>query len=232
MHYPSALYAYLGQLCNTQARVWDCACGTGQASHGLRRYFKQIVATDISLNQLKFRNVDGVSFLQASAEQPPFSRDSFDLVCVAQALHWFDLKRFWPALHEVLKPGGVIAVWGANWPLFHGDLKSRFENYVLKPLRGYWSDRNQLLWNHYRDIEFPYEEIRAPQFSMSALLTLDEFFDLVRTFSATRAKIADYGDQFLKTAYHEFQRVWPATDPAKDIEFDFVLVVHKKPKGR
>ncbi|KAJ8485973.1 hypothetical protein OPV22_018458 [Ensete ventricosum] len=39
-----------------------------------------------------------------------------DLVTVAQAVHWFDLPRFYSLVKRVLRnPGGVIAVWGYNY---------------------------------------------------------------------------------------------------------------------
>ena len=34
-----------------------------------------------------------------------------DLVTVAQAIHWFDLEKFYAEAKRVLKPGGVIAAW-------------------------------------------------------------------------------------------------------------------------
>ena len=36
---------------------------------------------------------------------------SVDLVTVAQALHWFDLPRFYDEVQRVARPGGLIAVW-------------------------------------------------------------------------------------------------------------------------
>jgi hypothetical protein len=34
-----------------------------------------------------------------------------DLITVAQALHWFDLSRFFVEAKRVLKPSGLLAVW-------------------------------------------------------------------------------------------------------------------------
>jgi ubiquinone/menaquinone biosynthesis C-methylase UbiE len=46
-----------------------------------------------------------------SAESTTFIDESFDAVCVAQALHWFDYELFWPEVQRVLKPSGVFAAW-------------------------------------------------------------------------------------------------------------------------
>ncbi|CAM6086462.1 unnamed protein product [Calypogeia fissa] len=39
-------------------------------------------------------------------------KGSVDLVTVAQAMHWFDLEKFYSVVKHVLrKPGGVVAAW-------------------------------------------------------------------------------------------------------------------------
>ena len=50
--YPEQLYGYLADLCEQREIVWDCACGTGQASRRLIDYFPQVEATDINKNQI------------------------------------------------------------------------------------------------------------------------------------------------------------------------------------
>ncbi|GKG09334.1 putative methyltransferase, partial [Tanacetum coccineum] len=39
---------------------------------------------------------------------------SVDLVTVAQAVHWFDLPRFYSVINCVLKQFGVFSMWGYN----------------------------------------------------------------------------------------------------------------------
>jgi hypothetical protein len=41
------------------------------------------------------------------AEATTFASASFDAVCVAQALHWFDIERFYAEVRRVLRPGGI-----------------------------------------------------------------------------------------------------------------------------
>jgi SAM-dependent methyltransferase len=54
-----------------------------------------------------------VSFSVGSATSLPATDASVDLVCVAQALHWFDLPAFYAEASRVLRSGtGVLAVWG------------------------------------------------------------------------------------------------------------------------
>ena len=115
--YPDALFDHLSAISPTNALAWDCACGNGQAAAGLARHYDRVKATDISAAQIRHaRKHPRIDYAVSPAEDPGFADNSVDLVCVAQALHWFDLESFWPAVKRVLKPGGVFAAWGYTWP--------------------------------------------------------------------------------------------------------------------
>lgn len=45
---------------------------------------------------------------------------SVDLLTTAQAAHWFDLEKFYVELKRILRPGGVVAIWG--YGLCHFDV--------------------------------------------------------------------------------------------------------------
>ena len=46
----------------------------------------------------------------SAAEKTLFGDNSFDLVTVAQAIHWFDFKAFYSEVKRTLKHGGLLAV--------------------------------------------------------------------------------------------------------------------------
>jgi ubiquinone/menaquinone biosynthesis C-methylase UbiE len=50
--YPQALYEWLAQVAPGRGRAWDCACGSGQAACDLADYFSQVIATDLSAEQI------------------------------------------------------------------------------------------------------------------------------------------------------------------------------------
>jgi hypothetical protein len=94
--YPDELFAYLASLSRKRERAWDCATGNGQAALGCATFFEQVAASDLSLEQARHgRPRPGIRYLAGSAEHAPFADGSFDLVMVAQALHWFDLGQFY-----------------------------------------------------------------------------------------------------------------------------------------
>jgi len=114
--YPSALFDYLASLTETRERAWDCATGNGQAALGLARHFAQVEATDVSPRQIEqAMDNDRLRFTVQAAESRVFEANAFDLVSVAQALHWFELDRFWPEVTRALKPRGIFACYCYSW---------------------------------------------------------------------------------------------------------------------
>src|SRR6185503_1839669 len=90
--YPPELFAFLSELCQSHESAWDCATGNGQAAVSCAKYFSQVQATDISAEQIQNGQPHPrVGYSVSPAEQTPFENESFDLVVVATAVHWFDL---------------------------------------------------------------------------------------------------------------------------------------------
>src|SRR6185503_15171043 len=95
-HYPAALFDYLATLVPRHSVVWDCACGNGQATHDLADRFDRVIATDASREQIASAKAHSkAEFRVAPADQSELSDGSIGLVTVAQAVHWFDLERFY-----------------------------------------------------------------------------------------------------------------------------------------
>ncbi len=226
--YPEKLYHYLSDLCPSKNMAWDCACGNGQAAENLAQIFDKVIATDISEQQIKnAKNIDKVEFSVSSAESTVFSDNSFDLICVAQALHWFNFEAFWPEVKRVLKPDGVFAAWGYTWPNISPELDKLFQVSILDEIQPYWAPQNKLLWNHYKDIDFPFTKVNPPNFFMAVNWNLEEFFDFVHTFSATRRCMEEHGREFFDTALNTMARQWGDIEQKKTINLDFVLYVGK-----
>ncbi len=230
--YPPALYDYLVSLCDDRTVAWDCACGNGQVAVDLINYFEQVYATDVSLQQIAHvLKKPRIQYQVMSAESPLFSDNLFDLVCVGQALHWFDYDKFWPQVKRVLKPGGIFAAWGYSF----FTIKSQMDNQIREALstsffetiKPYWTERHRLLWDYYRDVPFPLERIASPPISMMMTWDLDELFAYLHSWSSTRRCMADLGHTFFEEAYRIVEPMWGNSRFKKKIEMDFCLVVGK-----
>src|SRR5262249_11566853 len=113
--YPQKLFDYLGSITPSRQLAWDCGTGSGQAAVGLASVFDRVIATDASEKQIaNAQSHDRVEYRVAAAENSGIESETLDLVMVAQALHWFDLDRFYAEVRLVLKDKGVFAASAYN----------------------------------------------------------------------------------------------------------------------
>lgn len=192
--YPAALFSWIASRCAHHERAWDCGTGNGQAALGLADHFAAIEATDISDEQIEQGlGAPNVRYSVQGAERTAFDGSSFDLVAVAQALHWFDFDTFWPEVERVARPGAFFCAWGYSWFEAEVDLQASFVDRILEILKPYWAPNNRLLWDGYRsdEIRFPFDRVEAPAFSIEARWDVAELLGYVRTWSAYKRAQAD-----------------------------------------
>ncbi|EJO2026801.1 methyltransferase domain-containing protein [Vibrio parahaemolyticus] len=223
--YPEALFEYLAKVAPSTLLAWDCACGNGQAANSLVRYFERVEATDVSSEQISNAKLNPkITYSVSTSESTSFADSSFDLVCVAQALHWFDFDTYWSEVKRVLKPNGVFAAWGYTWPSVDLAVDRVFKDSILNVIEPYWVPQNRLLWDHYESVELPFSQLSTPELKMQVHWDLDEFLSFVSTFSATRRCVDDIGDSFLHEARKELIKVWGLGTTKRLIDLDFVLL--------
>lgn len=182
--YPAALFSELAGLCAARERAWDCATGNGQAACSLAAHFDHIIATDASAEQIESAEPHArVDYRVVPAETPGLGPASIDLITVAQALHWFDIERFFAAAKNTLRPGGVLAYWCYGFcstePACDEIVRSIYEF-----VGDYWPPERVLVENGYRDIEPPLPVIDTDEFHMQVDWSADRMLDYVRTWSA------------------------------------------------
>lgn len=227
-HYPDELFAFLASQGESKDQVWDVACGSGQAAIGLAKHFDEIHATDVSEQQIAHALPNPrVHYSVQPAEKTNFHNGQFSLVTVAQALHWFDYKKFWPEVKRVLKPKGVFAAWGYSWFDISTEINQILREKFLMPIKPYWAKENKLLWDGYRDIPFPLEKVATPEIKMEMEWDLEALFAYIQTWSAARQCLKYEGKTFLEQTHKYMKSAWGNTEEKKRIVMDFVLLVGK-----
>jgi len=111
--YPEPLVARLAALAGPAGRVADLGAGTGHlalplAARGLR--VTAVEPAEAMLAALVARAPPGLIPVHASAEETGLPAASYDLVLVAEALHWLDPERAGREIGRLLAPAGAVAV--------------------------------------------------------------------------------------------------------------------------
>jgi SAM-dependent methyltransferase len=207
--YPSELFQYLASLLECHRRAWDCGCGNGQAAADLATVFDEVVATDPSVRQIaQGRPVPRVTYLVATAEDAPLESHSIDLIAVAQALHWFDLPRFYAEVRRVGRRPSVLATWcyglATISPAVDGVIERLYED-ILGP---YWPPERKLIENRYASVPFPFEELAAPPLEILARWNLAELMGYLRTWSSVQRYIEKHGADPVELVTADLSAAW------------------------
>ena len=227
--YPQALYDFLSSCVLHKDKVWDCATGNGQAAIALAEIFSEVQATDLSEQQIAQATLnDRITYSVQSAEHTNFADNSFDLITVAQAIHWFDFEKFWPEVLRTLKHGGVFAAWGYDWLRISPQIDAAINENILQIIKPYWAKQNQLIWDGYKDIQFPFEKITAPQITMNQHWNLPQVLNYIHTWSATRQCMQEQGTKFFDIATKKIEAVWGDAREVKEISMNLHLYVGRK----
>ena len=190
--YPQDLYDFIiGHLKEKQI-AWDCGTGNGQAAQELSRYFEKVFATDISQKQIdNAYQANNIFYSVQPAEKTNFPDNSFDLITVSQALHWFQFDEFYSEVKRVAKPDAWIAVWMYGLLNISPEVDELVCVQFYKNTLGiYWDYERKFVDENYSTIPFPFREIQTPSFKIHYKWTLQELEGYLNTWSALQKFIA------------------------------------------
>ncbi|MEQ9448197.1 MAG: class I SAM-dependent methyltransferase, partial [Rhodospirillaceae bacterium] len=210
---PAELFEFIASVTERKGKAWDCATGNGQAAIGLANHFQHVEASDVSADQISnaFPH-QRIRYSVQPAERTTFDESAFDLVNVAQALHWFDLRTFWTEVRRVLKPGGIFVAYCYAWSNVSPEIDEAVETHVRDPIREYWAPNNRLCWNGYGDIDFPFDKEETPVFEIKNHWNFDQFMNYLHTWSAVRRRMQEADESFFEAARKQVLEAWGRPD--------------------
>lgn len=227
--YPQALYQYLADIAPAAELAFDVGCGNGQASRELANHFQQVYASDASSAQIQQAEPhEKVHYLVSPAETINAPDASVDLITVAQAIHWFQHEAFFAEVDRVLKPNGILAVWGYQLLYTDTELDPLIEKFHTDIIGPYWPPERALLDNGYTRIAFPYARIETPQFYMNAQWKFSHLIGYLNTWSAVKQYEKAQGKNPIEQHFNEFEAAWGNLDREKKIYWPLILYVGKK----
>ena len=206
--YPDELFRYLASLVPEKGLAWDCATGNGQAAIGLAGEFEHVVATDASEKQIANAALHPrVKYRVAPAENSRIDSKTIDLLTIAQALHWFDLDRFYAEATRVLKRQGVIAAWAYNLLRTAPPIDAVVNHYYSNVVGAFWP-AERVLVEKFDQLPFPFAEIATPLFDMVTDWNVEHLLGYLRTWSATQRFIAANKRDPLQNIETELRAEW------------------------
>ncbi len=227
-HYPGPLFQYLAELTIEHQLAWDCATGSGQAALGLTPYFDEIIATDASEKQITNAILHSkITYLVSPAERTEIDSNAIDLIVVAQALHWFDLDKFYGEVKRVLKAGGVIAAWSYGLLRISPPVDELIDKFYVDVVGPFWPPERKLVDDGYRSIPFPFQEFTSPAFSMEANWSLDHLLGYIGTWSSIQKFKEQNKANPLKGFARDLKQVWGRLEDEKRVRWPINMRVGK-----
>ncbi|KAG2716173.1 hypothetical protein I3760_03G111500 [Carya illinoinensis] len=239
--YPTEWYSKLATLTPQHSLAWDVGTGNGQAALGVVEHYEQVIGTDISENQLKHaKQHPRVKYIHTplSLSDDEFvtlmgGENKVDLVTVAEAVHWFDLPKFYSLVTRLLhKPGGVIAVWG-----YYGMVVSTTFDPLTKRFREatnpFWDPRAHLLLDGYRTLPFPFESVRLGsegeplQLEMQRNLSIEGVVRMLRSLSAVTAAKHQGVDLLSEGVIEDLESAWGGPNKIRTVTYKAFMLSGK-----
>jgi SAM-dependent methyltransferase len=207
--YPQELFDHLGKIAPSRRLAWDCGTGNGQAAVGIASVFDHVIATDASEKQIaNAQPHERVEYRVAPAENSGIESGTLDLIVVAQALHWFDLPRFYQEVSRVLKHNGVLAASAYKFfqitPEIDQLVNHRYYDRIVGP---FWPSERALV-EEFEKLPFPFSEVQMASFEMTAQWDMEQLVGYLRSWSATQRFIAANNRDPLEKITDQLRAAW------------------------
>ncbi|GAC1605178.1 MAG: class I SAM-dependent methyltransferase [Hymenobacter sp.] len=209
--YPAALYDWLLPQVASRERAWDCATGNGQVAAVLAEEFVRVDATDLSEKQLaQAIRRPNVHYQPARAEQTPFPAQRFDLITVAQAVHWFDHAAYHAEVRRVARPGALLAEWGYSFcRTDNAALNAALDRFHNETSAPYWDANRQHITEEYARIPFPFAAVQRARFAERRQWTVADMLGYLGTWSAAANYARQHGGaDLIALVADELTRLW------------------------
>ncbi|MGD8427334.1 MAG: methyltransferase domain-containing protein [Balneolaceae bacterium] len=182
--YPDEMYRFIFERMQAMEVAWDCGTGSGQVAVYLAARFKHVFATDIDKEQLKHAfQKPNITYKNAPAEDSGLPANYFDLITVAQAIHWFDFEKFYHEVRRVAKDQALLAAISYGMLQIREDIDPILNELYREAFGSYFSEVRQYIDQRYQTIPFPFEEIPSPLFKSTFSWTLDHLEGFLNSWS-------------------------------------------------
>ena len=215
--YPKELIEAILSLVKVKESCWDCGTGNGQVAALLSGYFEEVFATDISQKQIdRALQKENITYAVERSEQTSFDDNQFDLITVAQALHWFDFKAFNKEIKRVIKKGGILAIWGYGLLRIEPTIDTLISIFYKEIIGPYWSKERKYVDDQYQTIPLDFSEIKLPkEYEIEISWTLGDLEGYLNSWSSVQHYISRHGNNPVDGLIQNLVPYWNPTAQKK-----------------
>jgi ubiquinone/menaquinone biosynthesis C-methylase UbiE len=225
--YPQEFFEYLSTIKTGSENAWDCGTGNGQVAEKLAGMFTNVYATDISQAQLEnAAKLPNIIYSVQPAEKTDFKPNFFDLIIVAQAVHWFDFERFYSEVKRTAKCNSLLAIIGYARLKITQELDKLIDKLYFTIVGNYWDKERKYVDDEYRTIPYPFEELAVPDFKNCYTWTFEHLIGYLGTWSAVKHYIKEIGKSPIELVYEDLRDSWGQTEK-RVVSFPLLLRIGK-----
>ena len=211
--YPPELFEWLARVSPARDAVWDCGCGSGQASVPLAEHFAVVHATDVAPEQIAAAKAASARALfgrscrtqrsRTRISGPGDRRPGTALVRRDGVLRGSRTRRApWRAA------GGAGTIRGRNsWTRSSTGASSSSIRRWLGP---YWPPERRHVEDGYKTLPFPFEEVETPEFGFELNWNLEQLAGYASSWSATARYRQALGTDPVPLLRESLEPAWPA----------------------
>lgn len=221
--YPTVFFDYLNSIVPKRENAWDCGTGNGQIAYELAKTFDNVYATDISQSQIdNAHKADNIKYSVQPAEKSDFDNQMFDLIIVAQAIHWFDFEKFYAEVIRTAAKNSKLCVVGYDRIKITHQIDQIITNFYTKIIGKYWDKERKYIDENYRTIPFPFEEIETPMFMNKQQWSFEHLIGYLNTWSAVKHYIRKNKNNPIDELEIELKKLWKDGE-IKEVKFPILL---------
>lgn len=225
--YPPILVEYICGLVRDPKTAWDCGTGNGQLAKLLSGKFSKVIATDLSQDQIKNAfQAKNIEYHTQTAESADFGVQKFDLITVAQAIHWFDFEKFFDVVRKHAHQETIFAVIGYGRVKINPEIDSILDKFYFEVIGSYWDKERRYVDDEYKSIPFPFDEINAPAFTIDLEWNIHHFEGYINTWSAVKHFVKANGYNPVEGLIGEIRDFWKPNE-VKQVCFPILLRIGK-----
>ena len=212
--YPEPFITKLIELSKGKKTYLDIATGTGQLLFQLYPYFSEIcVGNDASISQLKIAQNNLNKILQSQCLIRPHIElihsdamiieeelrkrslfTKFDLITIAEALHWFDYEKLFDYINDnLLSKDGILCILSyypseCEFNVKDVEFRKKAHQYYEKfyfTIRSYFACNQDSIYSGYSDIDFEkyYKNVSREKYIEGIPMSVESFIKYLKTWS-------------------------------------------------